>query len=117
MSTSKSHVAVHLRLALWSDLTRFLLVQLHMESLARQLNKRDVRNALKSLPKELNATYDHAMERIRSQDAGSARLAERVLAWIFNVRRPFSVKELQHALAIRPGDVRASRVPSGKRLC
>ena len=64
-----------------------------------------MRKALSSLPKELDETYDQAMERIRSQDTESVRLAERVLAWISNARRPFSVAELQHALAIQPGEV------------
>ena len=45
------------------------------------------------------------MERIRSQDTECIRLAERILAWISNARRPFLVKELQHALAIQPDEV------------
>lgn len=45
------------------------------------------------------------MERIRSQYTESARLAQRVIAWISDARRPFSVQELQHALAVHPGEV------------
>lgn len=64
-----------------------------------------MRKALTSLPKELDETYDSAMERIRSQDTESVRVAERALAWITNARRPFYVEELQHALAIQPDEV------------
>ena len=76
-----------------------------MDSLAKQKTKRDMRKALTSLPKELDETYDSAMERIRSQDTDSVRVAERALAWITNSRRPFSVEELQHALAVQPDEV------------
>lgn len=63
-----------------------------------------MRKALSTLPKELDKTYDQAMERIRSQDTESVRLAERVLAWMSNARRPFSVEELLHGLAVQPGE-------------
>ena len=84
---------------------RFLLVQLHMETLAGQFNMRDLRKALSSPPEGLDEAYDQIMKRIQSQREYCARLAGHVLAWITNARRPFSVKELQHALAISPGDV------------
>ena len=61
--------------------------------------------ALSFLPKELDETYDHTMKRIRSQRTSAIRLAEQVLAWISNARRPLSVEELQHALVVEPGDV------------
>lgn len=64
-----------------------------------------MRKALISLPQELDETYDQAMERIRSQDIESIRLAERVLAWIVHALRPLSVEELQHALAVQPEEV------------
>lgn len=76
-----------------------------------------MRKALRSLPKELDETYDQAMERIRSQDTESVRLAERVLAWISNARRPFSVEELQHGLAVQPGEVCARRISTSKHPC
>ena len=92
-------------LKLSPNFARFLLVQLHMETLAGQLNVRDLRKVLSSLPEGLDETYDQTIKRIQSQREHPARLAERVLAWITYARRPFFVKELQHALAIIPGDV------------
>ncbi len=87
-----------------------------MESLAKQMAKREMRKALNSLPKELDETYDHAMERIRSQDTEYAGMAKQVLAWLSHAYRPLSVKELQHALAVHPGDVCTSRVSARKRV-
>ena len=37
---------------------RFLLAQLHLGSLAKKQNRRDVRMSLQDLPKELSGTYD-----------------------------------------------------------
>lgn len=74
------HYVVHLGSSLRSDFERFLLVQSHLESLAKQKTKKDMRKALSSLPKGLNKTYDDAMKKIRSQDPESVRVAEHVLA-------------------------------------
>lgn len=83
---------------------RFLLAQLHMDSLAKKLNRREVRAALGGLPKELDETYDQAMLRIQHQDEGQSALAHRVLYWISYSLRPLTVDELRHALAVEPGD-------------
>ena len=66
-----------------------------------------MRIALNNLPKGsniLNCTYDKALERIDGQMEGYRNIANQVLAWIVHARRPLSVLELQHALAVFPGD-------------
>ena len=88
-----------------------------MDSLAKQMTKRGMLKTLKSLPKELDKTYDHAMERIRSQDTEHACIAKQVLAWLSHAYRPLSVKELQHALAVLPGEVCTFRVLTRKKRC
>jgi ankyrin repeat protein len=85
-----------------ADDSRFLLAQLHMDALSKKLRKRDVRLALQNLPQKLDDTYDEAMKRIWSQDPEEVELAEQVLAWISYAKRPLTVTELQHALAITP---------------
>ncbi|RSL97643.1 hypothetical protein CDV31_012921 [Fusarium ambrosium] len=82
----------------------FLLAQLHMDSLAKKLNRRQVRTALGSLPKELDGIYDQAMQRIQDQDEHQVVLAHRVLYWISYTLRPLTIAELRHALAVEPGD-------------
>ena len=85
-------------------LARFLLAQLHLDSLAKRQNRRDVRISLQDLPKELSGTYDEIIQRIWSQDAEDVSLARKVLLWISCSRRPLKLAELQHALAVTPGD-------------
>ena len=83
--------------------SRFLLAVLHIESLASQLNKAQVRNALKRLPKGLDETYHEALQRIAGQDPLSLEMANQVLYWISYAYRPLTIKELQCALAVTPG--------------
>ena len=74
-----------------------------MDSLVGKHNSAAVRRALENLPKEVDVTYDEAMERIQQQNQDDKELAERVLSWIVYAFRPLSVMELQHALAVLPG--------------
>ncbi|KAL8906512.1 MAG: hypothetical protein Q9207_001998 [Kuettlingeria erythrocarpa] len=84
----------------------FLLARLHVESLASAaaLSIRHVRNRLQTLPSSLEATYDEAMQRITAQEPDRQKVALKTLAWISYAFRPLSLKELQHAVAIEPGD-------------
>jgi ankyrin repeat protein len=75
-----------------------------MDSLAKKHSRRDVRKALENLPKELDGTYDEAMQRIGSQDEDDAKLAEKVLSWISYAFRPLTIIEVRHALAAESGD-------------
>lgn len=83
--------------------SRFLLAQLQIDSVAKKLNRRDLRNALENLPKTLNDMYDEIMERIWSQEAEEVSLAQGILTWVCYTRRNLSINELQHALLVSPG--------------
>jgi ankyrin repeat protein len=48
--------------------------------------------------------YQHTMDRINGQQVGRRRLASNALYWITSAKRPLSTLELQHALAVVPGD-------------
>ena len=85
--------------------SRFLLAQLHMDSLAKEDNLESVRKALSSLPRELDGTYDEAMQRIQSQDHKNVKRAEQVLSWITYALKPLTLREIQHALAVEPDDI------------
>ena len=89
---------------LTNALARFLLAQLHLDSLAKKQNRRDVCMSLQDLPKELSGTYDEIIQRIWSQDAEDVSLARKVLLWISCSLRPLTLVELQHALAITHGE-------------
>lgn len=72
--------------------------------LAGEDNKRDLMNALQNLPTELDDTYDRAMRRIEDQSRQQVKRAEQVLSWVTLAERPLTVKEIQCALAVAPGD-------------
>ncbi|KAJ7487929.1 hypothetical protein FB451DRAFT_1390903 [Mycena latifolia] len=82
----------------------FLLAKLHMDSLATKSTIRALRDALDNMPKDLEHTYDEAMERIDLQSEEDIKIARLVLSWISNPKRPLSLRELQEALAMEPGD-------------
>ena len=73
-----------------------------MASLSTKKTRRQIRDALKVLPTELDDTYSETMHRIKDQTEYDKTLADRVLYWISYARRSLSLEELQHALAVIP---------------
>ena len=57
-----------------------------------------------SLPRELNDTYDEAMQRISTQAQDDVDLAVRLLQWLVYAKRPLTLAEAQHALAVEEGE-------------
>lgn len=85
---------------------RFLLARLHMDSLATKATRNAALDALRNLPKGLDDTYEEAMQRINGQNDDDRELARKVLYWTTCARRPLTVEELQHALAVKIGTSR-----------
>jgi hypothetical protein len=71
-----------------------------MDVLIQKHNVTGVREVLEILPKNVDETYDEAMERIAQQNEPDKALAKRVLSWVTHACRPLTVCELQHALAV-----------------
>ncbi|KAJ7487830.1 ankyrin repeat-containing domain protein [Mycena latifolia] len=82
----------------------FLLAKLHMDSLATKNTIRALRDALNNMPKDLEHTYNDAMDRIDRQSEDDRKVARLVLTWVSNAKRPLFIRELQEALAVEPGD-------------
>jgi hypothetical protein len=86
---------------------RFLLAQLHLDSLIGRRSPWHVRTALKTLPTGA-AAYDHAyedaMRRTEGQVACRKELAKDVLSWITCAKRPLTTSELRYSLAVDFGD-------------
>ena len=84
----------------------FLLARLHVESLASAaaLSVKHVRKKLQAFPNTLTGAYDNTMQRIQDPESDHKRIAFKTLAWLTHAIRSMSLKELQHALAIEPGD-------------
>lgn len=88
-------------------MSRFLLAQLHFDSIKTKVTAKKVKEALRNLPRGSHAysdVYKNAMERIKTQDTDSWELAKNVLSWIIHAKRPLKIGELQHALAVEDGE-------------
>ena len=89
----------------FANIVRFLLAQLHLNSLTGKRTVKTVQAALGKLPKGSDAydeAYNGAMERIKEQKDDEG-FAKRVLSWITCAKRRLSITELQHALAVEVG--------------
>ncbi|KAJ7509743.1 hypothetical protein B0H11DRAFT_1846849, partial [Mycena galericulata] len=84
----------------------FLLAKLHIDALATKSAIKAVREALENFPKDLECTYDEALDRIDRQNDEDKKIAHSALTWIANAKRILSVAELREALAIEPGSKR-----------
>ena len=52
------------------------------------------------MPKELDDLYRETLKRIQGQPGEDGALGIRVLSWVTHARRPLSVEELRHGLAV-----------------
>ncbi|KAF1997424.1 hypothetical protein P154DRAFT_470891 [Amniculicola lignicola CBS 123094] len=92
----------------------FLLAQFYMDRLAETSNKRQIKMLLGSLPRSrednsdsrttYNEVYEDSVGRIETQAFLRRDLAKRTLSWVTLARRPLTVEELRHALAVETGD-------------
>lgn len=78
---------------------RFLFATLCMESLRTKSNLLELKRALRRLP-DVEGYYKEAMQRIDAQPTEDRKRGCKVLSLISRARRPLSLKELQHALAV-----------------
>jgi ankyrin repeat protein len=84
---------------------RFLFAKLYMDSLRSKQTLRHIQDALDSFPDNLDMIYEDALQRIKDQKNREDRaLGMKTLSRVFCARRPLSLAELQHALAVEPGE-------------
>jgi ankyrin repeat protein len=84
---------------------RFLFAKLYLDSLKSKQTKRQIQEALESFPDSLEKIYEEALQRIRKQKHREDRvLGMKTLSRVFCARRHLSLAELQHALAVEPGE-------------
>ena len=83
---------------------RFLYAKLLLESLKGQVTVRGIKSTLSTVPQELYDFYDTIFERVEGQNKSSRQLALDALTWLTYAQRPMTALELQHALAVEPGE-------------
>ncbi len=72
-----------------------------MDSLAQTATRRKLKDALAKLPENIMGAYAEILEsRINSQNDDDRVLAFCIFGWIAFAKRPLTVLELQHALAV-----------------
>ena len=57
------------------------------------------------MPRELDGLYRETLARVRQQTGDDGELGMRILSWITHAKRPLSVGELRHGLAVEYSDV------------
>ncbi|KAJ6546226.1 hypothetical protein DFH09DRAFT_1087863 [Mycena vulgaris] len=80
----------------------FLLAKLQIDSLSTKSTVRAVRDALQNLTKDLEHTYEEALDRIEAQNEDDRNIAWQTISWVSNAKRPLYLSELREALAIEP---------------
>ncbi|EPS42694.1 hypothetical protein H072_3329 [Dactylellina haptotyla CBS 200.50] len=86
----------------------FLLAKLQLDSLNGIISSKELRTALARIPNANSAdvydeAYNRAMERIQRQPGRAPEHALNILAWITRAKRPLSIEEIEHAIAIEIG--------------
>jgi hypothetical protein len=71
-----------------------------MNLLANTKTRKGIYRALGSLPRNLDALYSGIISKIWGQNEEDVLIASDVLSWVSFVKRPLTITELQHALAI-----------------
>ncbi|OAP63558.1 hypothetical protein AYL99_02785 [Fonsecaea erecta] len=96
----------------------FLLPALQIKTILDQITKADVRRALLHLSTDLTDAFQSTIRRISTLPNARRDLAFRTLMWVSHARRPMTVAELQHAMALRPEDSDLDRdnLPSVRTL-
>jgi len=77
---------------------------------------RQRRLALKTLPASLAEAFACMIDRIKKLPLAQAKLGMQVLLWLHMAYRPFTLEELEHALAVEPGDTEldTDNIPSAE---
>jgi hypothetical protein len=74
--------------------------------LSQQATLEDTIEALKNLPKDLEALYERLVRRLQELPQSRYKLACKLIQWTFSSLRPLSLEQLKIALSITPGDNR-----------
>ncbi|KAH6971456.1 hypothetical protein BKA56DRAFT_494602, partial [Ilyonectria sp. MPI-CAGE-AT-0026] len=79
----------------------FLLSRLAMDFICNLTSVASLRTCLADLPSTYEKAYEITFERVLGQPESIVNLAKRVLNWVVHAKRPLTMLELQHAIAIK----------------
>ncbi|KAL4784664.1 hypothetical protein BJX76DRAFT_347578 [Aspergillus varians] len=82
----------------------FLLAHLQLDLLCGYSTARQIRRVMNTLPAGLEGFYSDALLRIKEQGGQDSQTAKKALSFIFCAKRPLTIDELCHALAVEDKD-------------
>ncbi|KPI36177.1 Ankyrin-1 [Cyphellophora attinorum] len=82
----------------------FLLPSLQISNILESSSRADVRRSLKSLSSDLTGVFTSTIERIQRLPPRWCDIAFQTLMWLSHARRPLTMTELRHALAVQDED-------------
>lgn len=77
---------------------------LQIRVILEQTSRAEIRQAIRTLPRELDKNFEATLIRIKRLPESRAELAMKTLMWITHAWRPLRIDELRHALAVKLGD-------------
>lgn len=80
----------------------FLHAKLYLDSVKTKETRRAIQDTLDNFPEHLGGMYDESMQRVKN--GHSHELGLKILSRVFYAYRPLSLSELQHLVAIIPGE-------------
>jgi ankyrin repeat protein len=83
---------------------RFRWVACQIDYLCELPNDRARREALESLPPDLNSTYQRILQRLIANNLYRQKIAQRTLMWLLYTNRKLSSSELCQAISVNLGD-------------
>ena len=82
---------------------RFHWVRCQLDTINRCTTEKAIHSALKTLPKDINETYERILLNIIGEGEEIATTAEKILTWLVCAMRPLELSELEEAIMIEPG--------------
>ena len=83
-----------------ADEERFLWAKLQLQNLLEQKSDSDIREALRTLPRNLHETFERVLSRFTLEK--EVGLGRQIFQWLAVARRPLTLEELQQAMATEP---------------
>ncbi|PKY01209.1 ankyrin [Aspergillus campestris IBT 28561] len=85
----------------------FLLAKIYTSLVQDEINEKQIRKVIERLqsnPGVYDNAYDESMMRIERQGQFAQDIAKTIFGWILYSKRPLSLPEIQHALAVEIGE-------------
>lgn len=94
-------------------MSRFHWVYCQIVAIDDCLTEEAITTTLRSLPRDMNQTYERILKKILTRGQHAAEMARRILLWLVGATRPLHILELYEAVMIEP---EATRLNEGYRV-